>query len=216
MKILLVIPVCLSVILGSCAQKPHPCRSPPLLEGKLGLLVPGEKLRLYEKFYYDAIGQNIRVIAYGKEDNKTIFADRLLLFREGVSYEIHHHNKTCVKSALKVPFMPIEVPLDAHFQHQMVLGSSSRPGEGLLVNNWEGTASQTKENYFMTFTEFGCLPLYLVYFTEKMDVSSMTSFFDLVNGIEDPEAFIPPSFCDSVKLLEAKEDNVKNFFKALL
>lgn len=45
-------------------------------------LVPGEKLRVYEKFYYDAIGQNVRVVAYGKEDNKTIFADVLLLFRE--------------------------------------------------------------------------------------------------------------------------------------
>ncbi|KAI7796327.1 ependymin [Triplophysa rosa] len=216
MKILFVILVCLILILGSCAQKPHPCRAPPLLEGKLTVLVPGEKIRVYEKFYYDAIGQNVCVVAYGKEDNKTIFADRLLLFREGVKYDIHYHNQTCVKTALKEPFVPIEVPHDAHFLHQLVIGSSSRPGEGLLVNNWEGIVPQTKEHYFMSFTEFGCLPIYSIYFTEKMDVDIMTSFYDLVNGIEDPEVFIPPSFCDSVKPLEAKDDKVTNFFKALL
>lgn len=216
MKILFVISVCLILILSSCAQKPHPCKAPPLLEGKLAVLVPGQKIRVYEKFYYDAIGQNVRVIAYGKEDNKTIFADRLLLFREGVKYDIHYHNQTCVKAALKEPFIPIEVPHDAHFLHQLVMGSSSRPGEGLLVNNWEGTVPQSKEYYFTSFTEFGCLPIYSTYFTEKMDVDIITSFYDLVNGIDDPEVFIPPSFCDSVELQEAKDDMVTNFFRALL
>ncbi|XP_051532870.1 ependymin [Myxocyprinus asiaticus] len=215
MKILILIPVCLSLILSSYAQKPHPCKSPPLLEGKLNVLFPGQKLSVYEKFYYDAIGQNIRVIASGKEGNETIFADNLLLFREGIEYEIYYHNRTCIKKPLKVPFMPLEIPHDAKFLRQMVLGSSSRPGEGLLVNNWEGTVPQSKENYFLTFTEFGCMPLYVVYYTDKMDLNIMASYYDLVLGIEDPEVFIPPSFCDSVEL-ETKDGAVANFFTALL
>ncbi|MBB6682362.1 hypothetical protein H4O20_13005, partial [Aequorivita sp. 609] len=150
------------------------------------------------------------------EENQTFFVDRLLLFREGVSYEIHYHNQTCIKTALKVPFRHIGVPHDANFLTQMVLGSSSIEGQGLLVNNWNGTVEETKEHYLLTFTAFGCVPLYTLDFTQKGELSVMTSFFDLVEGIEDPNVFIPPSFCDSVEILPAKEGLVANSFIGLL
>ncbi|CAM4669441.1 unnamed protein product [Leuciscus chuanchicus] len=216
MKILFLIPVCLSLILSICAQKPEPCKSPPLLEGALTAFIPGHHLRVFEKFSYDAYGQNVRVLASGKDGNETFFVDRLLLFREGVNYEIHYRNQTCIKTALKVPFRHIGVPHDAHFLTQMVLGSSSILGQGLLVNNWNGTAQETKENYLLTFTAFGCVPLYTIDFTQKGELSVMTSFFDLVEGIEDPNVFIPPSFCDSVEVLPAKEGVVTNSFIGLL
>lgn len=41
------------------------------------------------------------------------------------------------------------------------------------------------------------------------------SFFDLVEGIEDPNVFIPPSFCDSVEMRPAK-GVVANSFISLL
>lgn len=47
-------------------------------------------------------------------------------------------------------------------------------------------------------------------------ISSFRSFFDLVEGIENPNVFIPPSFCDSVKVLPAKEGVVTNSFIGLL
>lgn len=70
----------------------------------------------------------------------------LLSSQQGVSYEIHYHNQTCIKTALKEPFRHIGVPHDAHFLNQMVLGSSSLPGQGLLVNNWNGTVEETQGN----------------------------------------------------------------------
>ncbi|XP_016095845.1 ependymin-like [Sinocyclocheilus grahami] len=215
MTILFLIPVCLSLILSSSAQRPEPCKSPPLLEGALTAFIPGHHLRVFEKFSYDAYGQNIRVLAAGKEGNQTFFVDRLLLFREGVSYEIHYHNQTCIKTELKEPFRHIGVPHDAHFLNQMVLGSSSIPGQGLLVNNWNGTVEETKESYLLTFTAFGCVPLYILDFTQKGELTIMTSFFDLVEGIEDPNVFIPPSFCDSVEVLPAKGDGARSFISLL-
>ncbi|XP_016100375.1 ependymin-like [Sinocyclocheilus grahami] len=193
MKILFLIPVCLSLILSSCAQKPEPCKSPPLLEGTLTAFIPGHHLRVFEKFSYDAFGQNVRVLAAGKEGNQTFFVDRLLLFREGVSYEIHYHNQTCIKTALKEPFRHIGVPHDAHFLNQMVLGSSSLPGQGLLVNNWNGTVEETQGNVRRY----------------------AACFFDLVEGIEDPNVFIPPSFCDSVEVLPAKGVGARSFTSLL-
>uniref|UniRef100_A0A671NE97 Ependymin-like 2 n=1 Tax=Sinocyclocheilus anshuiensis TaxID=1608454 RepID=A0A671NE97_9TELE len=192
MKILFLIPVCLSLILSSSAQS-----------------VLSLSLQVFEKFSYDAYGQNIRVLAAGKEGN------HLLSSPQGVSYEIHYHNQTCIKTALKEPFRHIGVPHDAHFLNQMVLGSSSIPGQGLLVNNWNGTVEETKESYLLTFTAFGCVPLYTLDFTQKGELTIMTSFFDLVEGIEDPNVFIPPSFCDSVEVLPAKGDGARSFISLL-
>uniref|UniRef100_A0A672Q2P7 Ependymin-like n=1 Tax=Sinocyclocheilus grahami TaxID=75366 RepID=A0A672Q2P7_SINGR len=188
MKILFLIPVCLSLILSSCAQKPEPC-------SKTCCLLPAHCSKLYRalKFSYDAFGQNVRVLAAGKEGNQTFFVDRLLLFREGVSYEIHYHNQTCIKTALKEPFRHIGVPHDAHFLNQMVLGSSSLPGQGLLVNNWNGTVEETQGNVRRY----------------------AACFFDLVEGIEDPNVFIPPSFCDSVEVLPAKGVGARSFTSLL-
>jgi len=45
-----------------------------------------------------------------------------------------------------VPFRHIGIPHDAHFLTQMVLGSSSIQGQGLLVNNWNGTVKETEGN----------------------------------------------------------------------
>ncbi len=70
----------------------------------------------------------------------------LLSSQQGVNYEIHYHNQTCIKTALKEPFRHIGVPHDAHFLNRMVLGSSSLPGQGLLVNNWNGTVEKTQGN----------------------------------------------------------------------
>lgn len=53
-------------------------------------------------------------------------------------YEIHEHNRTCKKKPLKADFQPMAIPKDATLVGQLVLGSSSGPGEGLLVNSWTG------------------------------------------------------------------------------
>lgn len=53
-------------------------------------------------------------------------------------YEIHQHNRTCKKMPLKADFQPMAIPKDATLVGQFVLGSSSGPGEGLLVNSWAG------------------------------------------------------------------------------
>lgn len=53
-------------------------------------------------------------------------------------YEINMTNRTCKKSPLKADFQPLAIPKDAALLGQVVVGSSSGPGEGLLVNTWGG------------------------------------------------------------------------------
>lgn len=106
-----------------------------------------------------------------------------------VYYDIIYQNKTCTKNSLDAAFVPIAIPFDAKHRAQVVLGSLSAPGEGLLVNNWVGSDAEIKgklstliknitismkstrfifhtsfsANYSLTFTEFGCIPIVTLY-----------------------------------------------------
>ena len=53
-------------------------------------------------------------------------------------YEINHKNHTCKKRPLKADFHPMGIPKTAGLLGQAVVGSSSGPGQGLLVNTWMG------------------------------------------------------------------------------
>ena len=53
-------------------------------------------------------------------------------------YKINKKNKTCCKKPLKRDFHPLAIPEGANLLGQVVLGSSSGPGQGVLVNSWEG------------------------------------------------------------------------------
>ncbi|KAG5844162.1 hypothetical protein ANANG_G00158590 [Anguilla anguilla] len=215
MHLLISFSVCLLLAVTAVAQKPHPCKSPPLMVGRLSMIYPRGQLFVYERFSYDGLGQRIRVWAQGTNHNQSFYEDVLMLFREGVVYHISYRNQTCKKRALKVRFQPMEVPHNATLQAQIIIGSSSGPGQGLLVNNWVGEIPEKQANYYMTFTEFGCLPVSTLYTSEQYGWI-FTSFFNLVIGIEDPQDFIPPDFCDTTKPVDEGEEVVTDFFEALL
>lgn len=62
---------------------------------------------------------------------------------QGVMYEIDDKNKKCTKGPLKTDFHPMEIPKDASLLGQAIIGSSSGPGQGLLVNTWIGDLPQS-------------------------------------------------------------------------
>ncbi|TSL04331.1 Ependymin [Bagarius yarrelli] len=215
MQAALVLMIVLSTLLGAFSQKPHHCKSPPYLQGKLLVDFSEGRSVVYEQFYYDALEQRIRVILAGKEGEHDVFLDRILLYREKVYYDIIYHNKSCIKNSLDGAFVPIAIPPEAKHRAQVVLGSLSGPAQGLLVNNWVGFDPELKANYSLTFTEFGCIPIVNMYRIEGTG-HFLLSFFDIVVGIEDPTVFIPPEFCSSKTLVEQRDGKAANFFNALL
>uniref|UniRef100_A0A3B4V2M0 Alpha kinase 1 n=1 Tax=Seriola dumerili TaxID=41447 RepID=A0A3B4V2M0_SERDU len=184
--------VVLSCLLAGClAQRPHPCSSPPLLSGALSV---NEKLWATARYLYDALGRRIRLEEIGSYDNKTFTLDVLLLYREATMYEIFKHNNTCKKRPLKADFQPLGIPKTASLLGQSVLGSSSGPGEGLLVNTWIGDMPDKQGKFMSTVTEFGCIPITTLYHTDQFGWM-MTNFFNNVIGISDPSQLNPPDFC---------------------
>ncbi|KAM9449795.1 ependymin-like [Clarias gariepinus] len=198
-------------VAGGClAQKPRPCRSPPLLEGRFSVVLSDEDFEVHGKYSYDAILQRIRLGEFARSMNSSTVLDVLQLFREQVMYEIDYEHKTCNKRALIVKFHPMKIPQNFTFLAQMVLGSLSAPGEGLLVNSWAGKIPQVQGQFVMSFTEFGCLPVTV--FNSVGKFLAVISFFNIVHGIEDPSVFIPPPFCDNATLKAGEGDFFSAFF----
>ncbi|CAG5929504.1 unnamed protein product [Menidia menidia] len=197
---LLVVLTCL--VAGCLAQKPHPCASPPLLTGALTVSTQNEKLSTFTRYMYDALGQRTRLMELGTYENKSFTYDVLLLFREATMYEISYKNRTCKKKPLKIDFQPLAIPKTASFLGQAILGSSSGPGQGLLVNTWTGDLPNKAGKYMSTVTEFGCIPISTSYQTDQFGWV-VTSFFDNVIGIADPGLLNPPDFCPDEQAVDS-------------
>ncbi|XP_041635628.1 ependymin-like [Cheilinus undulatus] len=197
-------------VAGCLAQQPHPCESPPLMSGELTISTQNEKLWVYAKYLYDAQGQRVRLYEYGTMENKTFTFDFLLHYKEQVMYDIKDHERTCTKSPLKVDFMPMAIPKDASLLGQIVLGSSSGPGQGLLVNAWTGDLPNKLGKFLATVTEFGCFPVSNAFHTDQFGWM-LTSYFNNNIGISDPTQLDPPSFCPSTDVTDGDEEPVDFF-----
>nr|WAJ59525.1 epdl2.3 protein [Paramormyrops sp. OFF] len=213
MRALSLLAVCLGLA-AVATEKPHPCKPPPRMVGKFDVEYPEGKI-IAERFSYDALGQQIRVRALIVDHNQTSFVDLLLLYKEGVSYEISYPNQTCKKTPLKTPFRPIEIPPDAKLLGKVVLGTNLAPGMGVLVNAWAGAVPVLKAKYKLTFTEFGCLPISSQIHVENVGLI-FTSFYNLVIGIEDPNEFIPPPSCDKAELQQTENEELKDFLRFII
>ncbi|XP_063042572.1 ependymin-1-like isoform X2 [Engraulis encrasicolus] len=199
--------LCLTTAGLGNAQKP---RTPPLYTGSLTVATQNESLWAVGKFAYDAINQRVHLGETGIYNNKSFTYDGLMLFQEGILYEIYYHNKTCVKKPLKADFHPMEVPKGAEFISQVVIGTSSALGEGLLVNSWWGDMPDKQGIYFLSFTEYGCFPVSAFVKSKTTDTFSV-SYYDNVVGVE-PDVFVPPPFCKDAKLEVNKDGKEANFF----
>ncbi|XP_067380487.1 ependymin-1-like [Channa argus] len=206
--------IALTCLLAGClAQKPQPCRSPPLMSGALTVSTQNEKLLNYVLYLYDAVGQRIRLWEQGSYENKTFISDYLLHYREGVLYDIVDSNRTCKKVPLKGDFQPLGIPKTASLLSQAVIGSSSGPGEGLLINIWTGDLPEKAGKYISTVTEFGCIPVSTLYHTDQFGWV-VVSFFNNIVGISDPSLLNAPNFCPQAEVDPEKEQ--KDFLSLFL
>ncbi|XP_053186761.1 ependymin-2-like isoform X2 [Scomber japonicus] len=198
---------CLGLMLVACAaQEPIPCTVPPLMSG--GFTVMTTSIMSTGKITYDAYGQRMRVRTFSFSGNVT---DQLMLFNKKVYYEIDWSRFTCKKMPLDTSFVPMQVPSDAQLMGQVVMGSSSSWGMGVLVNTWYGSLPGNG-SYSSVFTEIGCIPLTTSLYTPASGWTTLSTF-DWVVGISTAMDFVPPSFCAKSSLEERETPDT--FFTAL-
>uniref|UniRef100_A0A672LMG8 Ependymin-like n=1 Tax=Sinocyclocheilus grahami TaxID=75366 RepID=A0A672LMG8_SINGR len=167
-------------------------------------------------YSYDAHAQQIRFRNYMTVFNESISMDLLLLFQQGVMYEIDYSQLSCQKKVLESSFHPTRVPADAVFMGQVILGTMSVPGLGLLTNSWVGEIPEIQAQYMLTFTEFTCLPVKIT--LPQHSLTSLCclwsrSFYNHLLGVQNPQDFVPPFFCPTA----APEEHLPktSFLKAM-
>lgn len=90
-------------------------------------------------FFYDltwTCRENTVLCVWYKRVKVSMSHSFLAVVLQATMYLIDEKAKTCQKKPLKTAFHPLAIPRNATLIGQFVLGSSSGPGQGLLVNSW--------------------------------------------------------------------------------
>ncbi|XP_061588129.1 ependymin-2-like isoform X2 [Cololabis saira] len=160
---------------------------------------------------YDALGKKLRIRNFGLNGNATFGVDLLMLFNKEVYYEIDWSTYSCRKMPLDSSFIPMQVPSDAKLMGQVVMGSSSSWGMGVLVNTWYGELPN-KGSYTVVFTDIGCIPLTFTGYTPESGWTTVSTF-NWVLGTNNPMDYLVPAVCLNSKLEETQKPH--NFFNAI-
>ncbi|XP_030637118.1 ependymin-like [Chanos chanos] len=189
----------------------QPCQSPHMTHGTLSVTSFGGETAAFGDFSYDSQGKKLRFVENEEYTNKTSHDDMdvLMLFEEGVFYEIDSKNQSCKKMVLHSRKHPMELPPDANHLAEMYLGSDSVSDQGVRLRIWLGKFPELNANYSITTTSCGCLTLSTAYNGEKKHL--LFSFLNVETEVKDPHVFVPPSYCDGVAL-EDSGDEKNSFF----
>ncbi|KAE8287861.1 Ependymin-1 Ependymin I [Larimichthys crocea] len=195
------------------ADHHQPCHSPNMT-GTMSVMNLKGEAKGYGAFTYDSMGKKLRFISNESfATNSSVDVDLLMLFDEGLFYEIDSKNQSCEKKQLQCTLNPLDIPDDAKFHATVQPGNPSIEGEGLKVNMWTGSMPEVKGGYSM-FVTMGCLPMTSFYFFES--TSFVISNMDIELEIKDPDLLVVPSFCVGQALVETPEGTINSFLNEFM
>jgi hypothetical protein len=152
----------------------------------------------YYKVVYDGDGQRIHTVEEENADSPgRVYYERIYLFKEKIYYEINLSTNECKKLALHTPWSGREIPKNATFDREHVMGSITN---GLKVQEWSDRVTYASESLMWggTFTAVDCLPVTTVVIEtqqQKTYLSSTEDYYDIDTSPLNPNAFIPPAEC---------------------
>uniref|UniRef100_A0A673YSA2 Ependymin n=1 Tax=Salmo trutta TaxID=8032 RepID=A0A673YSA2_SALTR len=162
-------------------------------------------------YSYDSTDKKLRFTESEMHLNKTEhLEDYLMLFEEGVFYDIDMKNQSCKKMSLHSHAHALELPAGAAHQVELFLGSDTVQEENIKVNIWMGSVAETKGQYSVLTTVGECLPLSTFYSTDS--ITLLFSNSEVVTEVKAPEMFTLPSFCEAVELEETPKGQKNDFF----
>lgn len=183
---------------------PLPCQAPQQWEGRQVLYrqISGRNSRALVS--YDGLNQRVRVLDERKAliPCKRLF-EYILLYKDGVMFQIEQATKQCSKITLTDPWDPLDIPHNSTFEDQYSIGG---PQEQVTVQEWSDRKSaRSYETWIGIYTVKDCYPVQET-FTKNYSVILSTRFFDIQLGIKDPSVFIPPSTCQMAQTEKMSED----------
>ncbi|XP_008589926.1 PREDICTED: LOW QUALITY PROTEIN: mammalian ependymin-related protein 1 [Galeopterus variegatus] len=182
---------------------PRPCQAPQQWEGRRVLYRQSSGRYSRALLSYDGLHQRLRVLDERKAliPCKRLF-EYILLYKDGVMFQIEQATKQCSKIALKDPWDPLDIPQNSTFEDQYSIGG---PQEKVTVQEWSDRKSaRAYETWIGIYTVKDCYPVQET-FTKNYSVILSMRFFDVQLGIKDPSVFSPPSTCQTAQPEEMTE-----------
>jgi len=178
------------------AQHPRHCEAPYELEAHGLQWDMKEQFALRGRFFYDAHMERTAMIEEVMNGTSDDYFHTIHLHREHVSYYVNLKTKVCTSAHLDRPFRHIQIPRDAHFVGDAIVGTNAFPEAGVLTTHWHHKNTNPKFEWYGVFTDgsVGCVPV-LDHFHDDNIGTVETRFFDVVLGIGDPNVFVPPHDC---------------------
>jgi len=196
--VLVALAMCVAVVY---AQHPRHCVAPLEFEAHAMQMAPKEEFFRRGHFAYDA--RNERTSLFEDEHNGTDHEvyHTIELFRERKAFRFNLKTKVCTVQEIKHRFHRIEVPRNASFVGEAIIGTNAFENSGLLTNHWAHHNSEEKWEWFGVYTprEAGCVPIQDDFHDHNVG-RVQTNFFDVVLGISDPNVFIPESSCPRARV----------------
>ncbi|XP_027951125.1 mammalian ependymin-related protein 1 [Zalophus californianus] len=189
---------------GGAPGTPRPCQAPQQWEGRQVLYRQSSGRNSRALLSYDGLNQRVRVLDERKAliPCKRLF-EYILLYKDGVMFQIEQATKQCSKITLTEPWDPLDIPQNATFEDQYSIGG---PQEQITVQEWSDRKSaRSYETWIGIYTVKDCYPVQET-FTKNYSVILSTRFFDIQLGIKDPSVFIPPSTCQAAQPERMSED----------
>jgi len=200
MKATLCVALALCAAVVVVAQHPRHCRAPSEFEAHAFQMDPKEQFFRRCHFAYDS--RNERTSIFEEVDNSTDreFFHVINLFRERRTFRFNLKTKVCTVEELKHRFHRIEIPHNATFIGDSIIGTNAFDNAGLLTTHWHHHNKQEKWEWYGVYTDrdIGCVPVADEFHDENVGRVT-TQFFDVVLGIGDPNIFIPNSSCPRVQ-----------------
>jgi len=178
------------------AQHPRHCEAPHEFEAHA--MQFDHKLQFARRghFAYDAREERTSIFEEVMNNTNDDYFHVIELFRERKRFRFNLKTKVCTVEQINHRFHRIEIPRNASFRGEAIIGTNAFDNAGLLTTHWHHHDKQAKTEWFGVFTprEIGCVPIGDEFHDEQIGHMS-TQFFDVVLGIGDPNIFIPESQC---------------------
>ncbi|XP_046574888.1 mammalian ependymin-related protein 1-like [Haliotis rubra] len=190
---------CVLMAVGALGQLPSPCITPPQFTFR-GMEI-NHVDDVIRRFIIGYDATNKRRVMF--EEEREIIPGRqlheyLVLNNDNVAYDFNMKTKECTKS-VPATWRDFGIPPNATFENEYYIGG---PGEEVYAQEWSDRIPfRQREAWLGSFTLNGCYPIdSLIIGPEETPNDTVTMrFYDIVDGIPDPNDFIPPPECLQAK-----------------
>jgi hypothetical protein len=149
----------------------------------------------FQRFYAEYDRNNQRVVLFDESFSGGTRDAREFLFlhRIGSGFNFDFRTRQCQRFPVG-PFRPFEIPYNATFEYEYVLGG---PSESVTVDRWsDRIPGRTRETWVGEFSLGTCYPIsqFLLDF-DNFNNTAITHYYDVVQGIVNPNDFDVPQEC---------------------